>query len=156
MAYYSFQSHFLVVKVQENNDIKGFSCTLFCPFGQNELDIKKCDAQILYILGNLRSPNKVRGSNRPKAVTEYTLIISFRPLYCQEAITLQQCLLLTFPLLPVELKINDIKQIKTQISGVQGYSLLYREMSAKLTEGTGDRWEPLAPCRSPEAAPLAK
>ena len=75
MAYYSFQSHFLVVKVQENNDIKGFSCTLFCPFGQNELDIKKCDAQILYILGNLRSPNKVRGSNRPKAVTEYTLFI---------------------------------------------------------------------------------
>ena len=84
MAYYSFQSHFLVVKVQENNDIKGFSCTLFCPFGQNELDIKKCDAQILYILGNLRSPNKVRSSNRPKAVTEYTLIISFRSLYCQE------------------------------------------------------------------------
>ena len=75
MAYYSFQSHFLVVKVQENNDIKGFSCTLFCPFGQNELDIKKCDAQILYILGNLRSPNKVRGSNRPKSVTEYTLLI---------------------------------------------------------------------------------
>ncbi len=75
MAYYSFQSHFLVVKVQENNDIKGFSCTLFCPFGQNELDIKKCDAQILYISGKLRSPNKVRGSNRPKAVTEYTFII---------------------------------------------------------------------------------
>ncbi|HPY85194.1 MAG TPA: hypothetical protein PLS20_09200, partial [Ruminococcus flavefaciens] len=24
---------------------------------------------------------------------------------------------------------------------------------AKLTEGTGDRWEPLAPCRSPEAEP---
>ena len=79
MAYYSFQSHFLVVKVQENNDIKGFSCTLFCPFGQNELDIKKCDAQILYISGNLRSPNKVRGSNRPKAVTEYTLIIKSLP-----------------------------------------------------------------------------
>ena len=75
MAYYSFQSRFLVVKVQENNDIKGFSCTLFCPFGQNELDIKKCDAQIHYFMKNLRSPNKVRGNNRLMAVIEYTLII---------------------------------------------------------------------------------
>ncbi|WP_303789136.1 hypothetical protein, partial [Ruminococcus flavefaciens] len=47
-------------------------CTLFCPTGQNELDIKECDAQILY---NLRPLNKVQGNNRLTAVIEDTLFI---------------------------------------------------------------------------------
>jgi len=49
---------------------------LFCPEGQNELDINECDAQIPYIIKNLSSPNKVRGNNRLTAVIENTLIIT--------------------------------------------------------------------------------
>jgi len=49
---------------------------LFCPIGQNELDINECDAQIPHIVKNLRSPNEVRGNNRLTAVIEDTLIIS--------------------------------------------------------------------------------
>jgi len=49
---------------------------LFCPIGQNELDINECDAQIPHILKNLRSPNEVRGNNRLTAVIENTLIIT--------------------------------------------------------------------------------
>jgi len=41
---------------------------LFCPIGQNELDINECDAQIPHIVKNLRSPNEVRGNNRLTAV----------------------------------------------------------------------------------------
>ncbi len=37
-------------------------------------EINECDAQIPYIIKNLRSPNKVRGNNRLTAVIEYTLI----------------------------------------------------------------------------------
>jgi len=48
---------------------------LFCPIGQNELDINECDAQIPHIVKNLRSPNEVRGNNRLTAVIEDTLII---------------------------------------------------------------------------------
>lgn len=61
---------------RKNNNIKDFSCTLFCPLGQNEHDIKKCDVQIHYKIGNLRSPNYVRGNNRQTAVIEDTLIIT--------------------------------------------------------------------------------
>jgi len=50
---------------------------LFCPIGQNELDINECDAQIPYIVKNLRSPNEVRGNNRLTAVIEDTLIIFY-------------------------------------------------------------------------------
>lgn len=50
-----------------------FFPALFCPLGQNEIDIKKCDAQIQYEIGNLRSPNRVRGNNRLKAVIDDTL-----------------------------------------------------------------------------------
>jgi hypothetical protein len=49
---------------------------LFCPIGQNELDINECDAQIPHILKNLRSPNEVRGNNRLTVVIENTLIIT--------------------------------------------------------------------------------
>ena len=59
----------------KNNGIDKFSCTLFCPIGQNELDINECDAQIPHIVKNLRSPNEVRGNNRLTAVIEDTLII---------------------------------------------------------------------------------
>ena len=52
---------------------------MFCPLGQNELDIKKCDAQIPNIIKNLRSPNKVRGNNRWAAVIWDTLIIARKP-----------------------------------------------------------------------------
>jgi len=48
---------------------------LFCPIGQNELDINECDAQIPHIVKNLRSPNEVRGNNRLTAVIEDTFII---------------------------------------------------------------------------------
>jgi len=54
-----------------------FSCTLFCPKGQNEHDIKKCDAQIPYFIKNLRSLNKVQGNNRRRAVIDDTFIIDF-------------------------------------------------------------------------------
>jgi len=50
---------------------------LFCPIGQNELDINECDAQIPHIVKNLRSPNEVRGNNRLTAVIEDTLIIRY-------------------------------------------------------------------------------
>jgi len=50
---------------------------LFCPIGQNELDINECDAQIPHIVKNLRSPNEVRGNNRLTAVIEDTLIIFY-------------------------------------------------------------------------------
>ncbi|MBQ7027758.1 MAG: hypothetical protein IJN14_05105, partial [Ruminococcus sp.] len=60
---------------RKNKGIDNFSCTLFCPIGQNEQDINECDAQIPYIIKNLRSPNKVRGDNRLTAVIEDTLII---------------------------------------------------------------------------------
>ncbi|MBO5384091.1 MAG: hypothetical protein J6A30_07315, partial [Ruminococcus sp.] len=58
------------------NGIDKFSCTLFCPIGQNELDINECDAQIPHIVKNLRSPNEVRDNNRLTAVIEDTLIIT--------------------------------------------------------------------------------
>ena len=48
---------------------------MFCPLGQNELDINECDAQIPHIIKNLRSPNEVRVNNRLTAVIEDTLII---------------------------------------------------------------------------------
>ena len=38
-----------------------------------------------------------------------------------------------------------IKTAEGGISGVKGDSLQCREMSAQLTEGTGDRWEMLSP-----------
>ena len=50
---------------------------MFCPIGQNELDINECDAQIPHIVKNLRSPNEVRGNNRLTAVIEDTLIITY-------------------------------------------------------------------------------
>ena len=61
---------------RKDNGIDKFSCTLFCPIGQNEHDINECDAQIPHIVKNLRSPNEVRGNNRLTAVIEDTLIIS--------------------------------------------------------------------------------
>jgi len=56
---------------------------LFCPIGQNELDINECDAQIPHILKNLRSPNEVRGNNRLTAVIADTLLITgkYRTVY---------------------------------------------------------------------------
>ena len=50
---------------------------MFCPLGQNEHDIKKCNAQIPQIRKNLRSTNAVRGNSRLKTVIEFTLIIPF-------------------------------------------------------------------------------
>ena len=70
-----YKAIFELSKCKEKIILKIFSCTLFCPKGQNELDIKKCDAQIPSILKNLRSPNFVRGNNRLMAVIEDTLII---------------------------------------------------------------------------------
>ena len=61
---------------RKNNNIDDFSCTMFCPSGQNEPHKKKCDAQIPCFIWNLRSPNEVRGNNRLTAVIEDTLIIT--------------------------------------------------------------------------------
>jgi hypothetical protein len=42
---------FLSYQSARKNSIKEFSCALFCPLGQNELDINKYDAQIpIYII----------------------------------------------------------------------------------------------------------
>jgi hypothetical protein len=43
-----------------------FPAPCFAIQGKNELDTKKCDAQIPNIIKNLRSTNKVRGNNRHK------------------------------------------------------------------------------------------
>ena len=59
---------------------------MFCPIGQNELDINECDAQIPHIIKNLRSPNEVRGNNRLTAVIEDTLYYKQTPILNQEAI----------------------------------------------------------------------
>ena len=59
-----------------------FSCTLFCPSGQNVPDINKCVAQIPGFKKNLRTPNAIRGNNRHTTVIEDTLIIvHFLPSY---------------------------------------------------------------------------
>ena len=44
--------------------------------GKNELDIKKCDAQIPCFIKNLRFSNEVRGNNRITAVIAYPFIIA--------------------------------------------------------------------------------
>ena len=71
-----YKANFKLTKCKKNNVIDNFSCTLFCPLGQNELDINECDAQIPHIIKNLRSPNEVRGNNCLTAVIEDTVIIA--------------------------------------------------------------------------------
>ena len=71
-----YKANFKLAKRKKNNVIDKFSCTLFCPLGQNELDINECDAQIPHIIKNLRSPNEVRGNNCLPAVIEDTVIIA--------------------------------------------------------------------------------
>lgn len=53
---------------------------MFCPTGQNELDIKECDAQIPQTIKKLRALNYVQGDNRLTAVIEDTLFIPAKSL----------------------------------------------------------------------------
>ena len=49
-------------KCKKNNSFYDFSCTLFCPLGQNEFDIKKCAAQIPFYILRICAPRTKFGA----------------------------------------------------------------------------------------------